>query len=263
MIVYIPTYKRLHTQPTAEALAAAGVAVVLVVRPEEAKQALEVVWRLGNGARVMVLPPHVSNIGQTRQYIVEQASDLDYVIMMDDDLAFACRGKREDNPLYLSPCDPMDIRNMVAWLESTLQGTALAGISAREGNNRKLEDVERNSRLMRCWGLRRDVFFKTGASFENMDCMEDFDVMLTFLTNGHEILINNNYTTNQAGSNTEGGCSTYRTLEIQAKAAHALANKYPGLVKTVQKETKTSWGGGTRTDVVVYWKKAYQKGCTK
>jgi len=35
-----------------------------------------------------------------------------------------------------------------------------------------------------------------------------------------------------------------------------LAELHPGLVKVVTKETKGAWGGGTRTDVVVQWKKA-------
>jgi hypothetical protein len=46
-------------------------------------------------------------------------------------------------------------------------------------------------------------------------------------------------------------------LEVQAAAAEALAAKYPGIVKAVEKETKGSWGGGVRKDVTVYWKKAY------
>jgi hypothetical protein len=32
---------------------------------------------------------------------------------------------------------------------------------------------------------------------------------------------------------------------------------HPAFVKVVEKATKTSWGGETRTDVQVSWKKAY------
>lgn len=259
MQVFIPTYKRLHNQPTLSALDKAGVATVLVVRPEEHAEAQKLSAKYSK-CTTWVLPPGITNIGQTRQWLVENAT-VDRIIMMDDDLAFACRGKREG--LYLSPCTDEDVYDMVDWMWTSLMDESMVGISAREGNNRKEQSHERNARMMRAWGFRRDVFFSIGARFDEMHCMEDFDVILTFLTNGHENLITNHYTTNQAGSNTDGGCSTYRTLDIQAEAAHKLHKKYPDFVKVVQKETKGSWGGGVRTDVTIYWKKAAQHGRNK
>jgi hypothetical protein len=252
-MIYIPTYKRLDRQPTAKCLRDVGAYFALVVRPEEAEQAVAM------GYDIRVLPASVSNIGQTRQWIMDNAED-DAVLMMDDDLAFAVRGKREDNPLYLSNATRDDVRRMITWMyEQLTDKYALVGISAREGNNRKPEATEMNTRMMRCWGIHVPTFKKVGASFETMPCMEDFDVFLTFLTNGYPNLVSNTWTTNQAGSNTDGGCSTYRTLEVQGQAAEALAAKYPGIVKAVEKETKTAWGGGRRKDVTVYWKKAYAK----
>jgi len=215
------------------------------------------------GVTMHTLPATVTNIGQTRQWIMEHATE-EVVIMMDDDLAFACRGKRDDNPLYLSPCDKYDIYRMVGWLEeSTHAGYCLAGISAREGNNRKTEEFEFCARMMRAWAIHRAAFFNIGARFDNLPCIEDFDVILHFLVNGHENIINNTYTTNQAGSNASGGCSTYRTLEVQADAARALQAKYPGIVKAVEKTTKGAWGGVTRTDVNIQWKKAFKQGVKK
>ena len=267
MLVYIPTYKRLDRQPTATALVAAGVSVALVVRPEEAPQAAEVaanISKSGPGVvTVAVLPQGIENIGQTRQWIMEHATE-EVVIMMDDDLAFACRGKRDDNPLYLSPCDNEDVYDMVSWMNWNVdRHYRLAGISAREGNNRKTEEFEYCARMMRAWAIHRQAFFDIGARFDNLPCIEDFDVILHFLVNGYENIINNTYTTNQAGSNASGGCSTYRTLEVQADAARALQAKYPGIVKAVEKTTKGAWGGGTRTDVNIQWKKAFKQGVKK
>ena len=259
MRVFIPTYKRLNRQPTLAALSAAGVPTALVVRPEEAQGASDLAKKHFD-CTVLTLPQGISNIGQTRQWIVEQ-SDSARLIMMDDDLQFAVRGKREG--LLLSPAEPADVYDMVDWMWMTLRDESLVGISAREGNNRKEDSREECTRMMRAWGLRTDVFESIGARFDNLPCIEDFDVILTFLTNGYKNIVNNEYTTNQAGSNVDGGCSTYRTLEVQADAAHALAAKYPGIVKAVEKTTKGSWGGGVRTDVTVYWKKAFQQGLSK
>lgn len=262
MNVLIPTYKRWDRQPTLHALAKAGVPVTLAHRVEEAPSALETAAKVrdlyGTAVHCYQLPEYVTNIGQTRQALMEAPIHHKRVIMMDDDLAFACRGKRTDNPLYLSPCDSLDIREMVEWLWNT--DDALAGISAREGNNRKEETFEFNTRMMRAWSIDLNTFNTLGARFDQLPCIEDFDVILQFLTKGHRNVVHNHFTTNQAGSNTDGGCSTYRTLEVQAEAAKALAAKYPGFVKAVEKTTKGAWGGGTRTDVTVYWKKAYQHG---
>jgi hypothetical protein len=35
---------------------------------------------------------------------------------------------------------------------------------------------------------------------------------------------------------------------------------HPNIVSVVEKTTKTAWGGGTRMDVIIQWKKALGKG---
>ena len=260
MNIYIPTYKRLDRQPTLHALAAAGVPTTLVVRHEEYQQALDLAQKVSKttGAAVFVAPitSPVNGIHETRQWIVDNAAG-DKVIMMDDDLDFACRGYRKDNPLYLSRATPEDLYKAVYWMYDQLNDFALAGLGAREGNNRKPTSTDKCSRMMRAWGLRKDVFCNHGIRFDRVNGIEDFDVILQFLENGYENIISNVYVTNQAGSNTAGGCSTFRTLEYQKQQAELLQSLHPQFVKTVQKETKTAWGGAIRTDVNVQWKKAF------
>jgi hypothetical protein len=96
--------------------------------------------------------------------------------------------------------------------------------------------------------------------FDRLKVMEDFDFTLTLLENGGRNAVTLDYVWNQTGSNQPGGCSDYRTAEVQAKAAKELAKLHPGVVKVVEKEVigKTSWGGmKTRTDVRIQWRKAY------
>ena len=65
---------------------------------------------------------------------------------------------------------------------------------------------------------------------------------------------------NQSGSNKDGGCSTYRTYEIQAAAAEKMARLWPDFVKVVEKKVK-GWGPmSIRKDIRVQWKKAYVSG---
>lgn len=257
MIVYIPTLGRVNKQPTADAMKEAGIDYRLVCRPEEALPLID------NGYMVLSEPTgYPKGIGHTRQLIMKLEDGNPQAIMMDDDLGFACRGKRTDNPLYLTQSEPTDIKAMVQWLaQATEDGTpyGMAGISSREGNNRKPGREGENTRIMRVFAINREKFKKSDADFTSLKVMEDFDVTLTLLLAGYKNIENYMFTNNQNGSNIQGGCKEYRTKDVQAEAAHALAAKYPGLVKAVEKETKTSWGGGTRTDVVISWKKAYAK----
>jgi hypothetical protein len=70
------------------------------------------------------------------------------------------------------------------------------------------------------------------------------------------------YCWNQRDSGATGGCSTYRTAEMQAEAARRLAELHPNFVKVVtkkSKDTSTSWKNmKERVDVIVYWRKALE-----
>jgi hypothetical protein len=88
--------------------------------------------------------------------------------------------------------------------------------------------------------------------------MEDFDIQLQLLRKGMPSISINTMVQNQRGSGLEGGCSTYRTVEIQEEAARTLQSYHPEFVSVVQKQTKSAWGGGVRTDVVIQWRKAYE-----
>ena len=257
-MIYIPTLGRTDRQETAKALREAGIDFALVCRDTEAE------YLFKRGFQVIIEPDHVKRgIGHTRQFIMDYHPG-DKVIMMDDDLSFARRGKRIDNPLYLTRCTPEDLRVMVNLIEDHINhGYAMVGISSREGNNRKEGEWSENTRIMRVFGIHKPSFIQADCDFTAMKVMEDFDVTLTLLTNGYKNIEINTFTNNQPGSNMDGGCKEYRTLETQKEAAFALAAKYPGLVTPVEKETKGSWGGGVRTDVRIGWKKAYQQGVSK
>ena len=85
-------------------------------------------------------------------------------------------------------------------------------------------------------------------------------MLLQSLTRGFSNVVLNDYCQNQGGSNTSGGCSTYRTPEVHADACYHLEELFPKFVTVVDKTTKAAWGGGTRKDVRVQWKKALEHG---
>jgi hypothetical protein len=93
--------------------------------------------------------------------------------------------------------------------------------------------------------------------------MEDFDLTLQLLRAGFPNRVSYEFCWNQRGSGSEGGCSTYRTGEMQAAAARRLAELHPDFVKVVTKSSKSNWKQGDmqeRVDVIVQWRKAFEAG---
>lgn len=197
-------------------------------------------------------------IGKVRQHIIDISEGP--VLMLDDDLSFFVR--RDDDRTKLLKATPKDISAMIKRMESTLGRYAHAAIAVREGANRNTEPVIHNTRCLRALGYNATELKRLGVRFDRLPVMEDFDVALQLLRKGCPSLTLNDWAQDQGTSNAPGGCSTYRSREVQAKGARGLAKLHPDFVTVVTKETKGAWGGGERTDVRIAWKKAYES-CTK
>lgn len=254
MDIVIPTLGRAlnKLQPTFNQLLEAGVEATLVVQPHEEKLYRHI-------GPLHVLPEKVKGIAATRDYIIHDMVGDSRVCMMDDDLHFAVR--RDDDRTKFRQPDSEDIRAMVREISRSLDNFPHVSIGSREGGNRVTDPVSYNTRMMRVLAYDREVLKREQITFAPMEVMEDFHVTLQLLRRGYDCAVLNNWVSNQAGgSDATGGCSTFRTLELQAKNAHRLAARHPGFVKVVEKTTKTAWGGATRTDVVVQWKQARKAG---
>jgi len=205
---------------------------------------------------VRVLPEGIRGIANKRHFILTDCQDPKLMIL-DDDLVFAAR--REDDPTKFRPCSmTTDIVNMLAAADRALDRFAHGAIAGREGGNRDTNDYKYNTRAMRAHFFRADILNTRNEHLNGTKFMSDFDTTLNLLEDGYPNVLLNQWVTNQAGSNTEGGCSTTRSLEDLAEAAHLLKARHPRFVTVVKKTTKAAWGGGERTDVRVQWKKAYE-----
>lgn len=200
----------------------------------------------------VVLPDEIRGIGPTRQWIVDNMEGK--VVMLDDDLVFYER--RVDDPTKFKNATDESIEQMFSHLEWNLDDTPMVGVAPREGANRNTARYAWNTRLMRVLGFDLDILRKENIRFDLIPVMEDFCATLQLLTKGYDNLMLNNWCHNQFGSNTSGGCSTYRTPEVQREAAEKLAELFPQFVTVVKKTTKSSWGGGERYDVRIAWKQA-------
>jgi len=204
----------------------------------------------------IVLPKHIKDIANTRHHLVhEHPFDSQYIVMLDDDLVFSAR--RLDEPTKFRPMQPDDWDNMFYHLERMLRKYAHVGISHREGANRCTDDIIYNSRQMRVLAFDKTVLRSYDMGYGRIPVMEDFDMTLRLLRAGHPNVLLNSWVHNQGGSDQSGGCSTFRTPEMQKAAAHKLSALHPGFVKVRVVPPKGGWKY-ERTDVTIYWKKAYE-----
>jgi hypothetical protein len=252
MDIVIVTYGRPHRQVTYDNLPRRWQErAITVVQQREMEH--------HTNKNIIVLPEHIRNIRDTRHYLIHNCERLteNNIVMLDDDMVFAAR--REDEPNKFRNMVDEDYDRMFRELSNALLEFAHVGISHREGANRNTDEFVEISRQMRVLAYQKPVL-RSLAVKGRTAVMEDFDVTLQLLRHGLPNRLLNNWVHNQGGSNTDGGCSTFRTPVVQTEAAKMLAELHAPFVKVVEKETKTSWGGQKRTDVTVYWKKAYNYG---
>jgi hypothetical protein len=201
-------------------------------------------------------------IGNVRQWIVDNHNVKKYgpnILMLDDDLRFFVR--RSDDKSKFLPAADSDIMECIKVLENLMvyadKPYAHAGILAREGGNRVKSVLKENTRLLRALAYNVPVLRKVGARFDTMKVMEDFYVALTLIKAGYPNVAVCRWVQDQTRSNAPGGCSTYRDLAMQAAGAAQLAKLHAPFVQLVHKKTTTAWDGQERTDVKIYWGKAY------
>ncbi len=257
MRIYIPTLGRLANQQT---LAALPVAVTkkykatLVCPPSEAKTL--------KAAGHLVLACPKQGIAATRQFILDNADD-DLVLMLDDDLNnWSIRRGVEKGCSYTKGTDA-EITQHFAAFDKAMKGRVHGAIGFRLFAQEK-DPIYFNTRMLRALCYRPNLLKLHKVKFR-LPVMEDFDVTLQLLKKGEEAMIYNWMVQDQRATNQPGGCSLYRTLEVQTAAAHLLAKTHPdcvqAVVNTVNKDSPSWKGiGSERVDVRVNWRAAAKLG---
>ena len=250
--IYIPTLNRVGKQHTFQHL------------PEKLKKQTTLVCPL-NEVKLHtalnyqnVLGCAAKGIGKTRQYILEHAAanGYDKIVMLDDDLRFDWRRLDERGKFYVAT--EAQVLELFKSIETNLKNYVHVGVLAREGGNRCPTEFMKNTRMLRVLAYNVPKFFAAEVRYDRLPVMEDFDVTLQLLRKGFPNLLLCNWVNGQGSSNAAGGCSTYRTMEVQEMGAKMLAKKHPEFVKLVRKQTKAAWNGQERTDVMIQWKKAFE-----
>jgi len=256
--IYIPSAGRANRQHTFQRIPDEFKDITNVVVPMSEWKAYE---RTVGKAHLLGCP--TTGIGSTRQWILEN-TEADYVLMLDDDMYFYHRKAKGD--WHLATNDAEDNVRMLARLFRLMEDKNYAhvGMATRTEAARYLCGIRTCTRVNNVHGFDvKKVLHaqrKFDCRFDKLKLMEDFHFTLTMLEHGYANALLLDYVWNQPGSNTDGGCSAYRTAKLQAECAHALAALHPKTVTVVTKKVKGtgSWKDMTeRTDVRIQWKQAY------
>jgi hypothetical protein len=257
--IYIPSAGRGTRQHTLERIPPVYRDITYLVVPKE--QRFEYDTYAGRCAGVLACPK--TGIGKTRQWILDTCKKK-FILMLDDDMYFYHRIKPMD--WHLATNNMQQNKDMLDELFAYMIDDEYVhvGMSTRTEASFYLCDHRTCTRVNNVHGfdvVRLKKWMETCAvRFDELKLMEDFNVTLSLLRSGIPNKVLLDYVWNQPGSNSDGGCSTYRTATLQAKAARKLAFIHPEFVKVVEKKVVgvTSWDGmKTRTDVRIDWHKAW------
>lgn len=257
--IYIPSAGRGTRQFTLERIPPVYRDITYLVVPKE--QRFEYDAHAGRCAGVLACPKN--GIGKTRQWILD-TTKRKFILMFDDDMYFYHRIKKGDWHLATNSMEQNKdmLDEMFAYLIDDKY--IHIGMATRTEASFYLCSYRTCTRVNNVHGFDveklRKAMYRMDLSFNDLPVMEDFNVTLSLLRAGFPNKVLLDYVWNQPGSNSDGGCSTYRTQKLQAKAAKQLAERHSEFVKVVEKKVigSTSWEGmKTRTDVRIAWRKAW------
>ena len=213
------------------------------------------------GTKVLCLPTEINRIAPTREWIFNQFKTFRFMVF-DDDLDFVVK---QPNPgegtKWLSSKftdqdfdDAFDLMNK--WMD---EGISYGGLLPAW----VIPDLSQWP-IRECQRIMTNVFYDgpkipKDIEWTRVPAAEDFDVNLQLLTRGFKNRISAKYMVTCSETNAEGGCSTWRTLEVHNESQRKLAELWPDFVTVREKEVPSGpWKGQIKLATTIQHKKAYE-----
>lgn len=250
MRIFIPTYRRTNQQLTYANLPKLWRKHTVFVCDERDAPFLRVLAK-PDGAGILLVPDYVKTIAQKRAWLIRTRSE-ESILMLDDDLRFACRRDPKSSQLLTATED--EKMKFINQMNSNLERYAHAGFSGR-GFAQDYNGWIENRRMMYALGYRPGVLRKY-CELGRIETREDFDYTLQLMKLGFPNSVCYDFVVDQKGYGAKGGASEERTIESSNEDAKKLAELHPGLVRVVEKEYSHSI---PRLEVVVSWAKAFKQ----
>jgi hypothetical protein len=265
--IYIPSFSRVDTvfadNNTVQSLKVLKDRLTLVVYAHEEFDYIESMPEELVGVEVVVCDIPTPSYSQKYKWIGEFAASRgeEKFVIADDDLCFYVR--KNTTAWNLRNAEADDVVRMFDLIDLNLDTYSSVGLTGRQGVSHQgaecVEDeVVENIRIVRIVAFRTEAFL--ACTHDRIPYMCDFDTQLQILRRGEPTAALKFYADGQKSTQAPGGCSVNRNHDNHNYSAITLAELHPEFVRLRQKNNKTGGAFGTRTEVTIQWKKAYQKG---
>lgn len=225
---------------------------------------------LGKQIPTIGVPPEVDNYSKKMKWIIEDGmgDGEELCCILDDDLIFSrqvAKGLMPDGKTVkmglqtLQGAETERLLTLFGYMEALLEDTALVGVHPRQmGHVQKPPYVE-NGKVICIQGINRRMVGVI-PDIARFPILADVVLNATLLERGMGNKIITTAFHDWGSCNAPGGCSIYRTPEMQAEACYWLEERFGPYIKAVEKEAKDGWLGGKRVDFRGQWKALYKAG---
>lgn len=169
-------------------------------------------------------------IGKKRQFILDQFEVGEHIVFCDDDLTGYVR-KVNDKEVENVPIDEMRKLFEEWFLDLELSKVSMWGMCGMYDIN-PMFLTDKIHRLTQLAGMTYGVIKREDVGFtDEISTKEDFEYTLKCIERDGMVHRHSAYNPIASKYNSKGGCSTYRTDEVQKRDALWLVEHYPDLVK--------------------------------
>ena len=260
MKIVIPTYGRMNKQITLDSLSLLKEHIWLVVRPEEEDEARKI------HHQVKVITYSVHHQGDTLEWIVKHGFPGELIWMVDDDLTFLERVKHAD-PLKETCSNigqrvkPQIITEMWEMIQEYSKKYVHGGISTTVAPTH-FDSLPHQLNSRYCTNKWYDLskIDVNRVDWSAVSAAEDFWVMLELYEQGHDFVNITKYGSSGSPTNSVGGCSTYRTVEVHNDSMNKLQARFPEWVKLHEHEVESGpWKGETKLKARISVKRKFKQ----
>lgn len=219
---------------------------------------------LGDRFRVMAAHPLVTNYSQKFQWIMDglpegpgavKQDPWEKCLILDDDLVFSMKNGKSLKTIR----DPNTMGGLFWYMEKLLDGFPLVGVHPRQMGNNAKQPYEVNGRIICMQGINRE--HTRGIKVDAHPILADVVLSCTLLSRGLANALVTTYFQDHGPCQAPGGCSLYRTPDMQRAAVDYLVSRFPGYVKAVERRPKVArWMGDVRYEYTCQWKKLFSAG---
>lgn len=249
MFLLIMTRGRVGKQRTLESIPTAWLDRTMLVAP---------IKELGRHFHTTFgVPDWVDNYSKKFQYIIDgNVVDDNKVVILDDDLVFS---KRVGDKL-LKVRDKEELNEMFELMDELLDTTALVGVHPRQMGHTKPTPYVENGKVICIQGVNRELCAPM-PRVDRFPILADVILNCTLLSRGIGNKLITSFVQDWGSCQAPGGCSLYRTPEMQKEAVEWVAKEFAPYAKAVVKKPKQAkWLGDERVDLTVQWKRMYMNG---